>query len=1012
MRKCRITTLSSIFRITIAAKRRLLRSYWLCYQHMSACRPSIHVLIYGFLAMAGSLFAEDKPAAPATPHWAFVAPVNADHLVSIDAYLTAEHKKQGLVPQEPAEDLIWLRRVYLDLIGLPPTLSDQADFSKAVKSDRKAAMVSVVDRLLASPQYGERWGRHFMDIWRYSDWHGLGAQLRYSQKHIWHWRDWIVESMNADKGYDRMIQEMLAGDELEPENPDVLRATGFLARNYFLFNRTSWLDDMVEHTGKAFLGITMNCVKCHAHKYDPFTHEEYYAFRAIFEPYHVRLDELPGQTDLEKDGLPRAYDLHLDKPTYLHVKGDEKNQDTSKAILPAVPVVLSSKPLDIHPLKLPAPAQNPALQPWVLANHLATAQEQIKIARAAVDKARQKLEVQDKKSKPAQSATVNPAPSAQSFNDDFAAANPRLWEILDDGWAYRDGVLRQSRTAGKRIAALSVAEHPSDFQATVKFRITGGTTYKSVGFAFDTSDDYEVLVYMSASRNAPKLQIAYGKASSFTYPAEGTQQRPVKVGENYELTVRVQGSLINVSVNGEHALAFDLPSRKAGLFQLVTYDATAEFINFKLDPLSADVQLAKTSAPAASKAAAAVSVSPKDAGAALKAVELELAAAELRPAMLQAVYNADTAKAKSGADPKLAAAASSAEVKFKLAEAIANIARLELDALPSDGKKRADAEKKLKVAKDALATARKRAESPDGNYSSINASLKAFEGPDESVDHTKLPFPTTSTGRRLALARWIADRQNPLTARVLVNHVWMRHFGQPLVSNVMDFGNQSKAPPLQPLLDSLAIDFMENGWNLKRLHRLMVLSDTYAMTSSNASAATVNRERDAENKYYWRMNPVRMDSQTVRDSLLHLANKLELKLGGPTIDPSAEGSTFRRSLYFNQTRDEVSRFLEMFDNVNVLDCYRRTESIVPQQALALMNAKTSLMSAESIANRLDTPSNEDFIRAAFRLLLGMTPTSGEMKTCQEALKELGNDKKSRSALIHTLMNHQDFITIR
>ena len=108
-----------------------------------------------------------------------------------------------------------------------------------------------------------------MDVWRYSDWWGLGAEVRNSQKHIWHWRDWIIESLNADKGYDQMVREMLAADELYPDDLDRLRATGFLARQYFKFNRNTWLDETVEHTAKAFLGLTLNCAKCHDHKYDP-----------------------------------------------------------------------------------------------------------------------------------------------------------------------------------------------------------------------------------------------------------------------------------------------------------------------------------------------------------------------------------------------------------------------------------------------------------------------------------------------------------------------------------------------------------------------------------------------------------------------------------------------------------------------------------------------------------------------------------------------------------------------
>ena len=231
------------------------------------------------------------------------------------------------------------------MIGLPPTLAEIRAFEA---DDSPRAREAVVERLLASPHYGERWARHFMDIWRYCDWWGLDGQLRYSQKHIWHWRDWIVESLNADKGYDRMIVEQLAGDELAPTDTDTLRATGFLARNYYLFNRTTWLDDVIEHTSKAFLGLTLNCAKCHDHKYDPLTQVDYYAWRAIFEPYHARLDELPGEIDLEKNGLPRVFDLHLDRPTYVHRKGDEKNPDQSRVIAPAVPVALAFKPLSIQ----------------------------------------------------------------------------------------------------------------------------------------------------------------------------------------------------------------------------------------------------------------------------------------------------------------------------------------------------------------------------------------------------------------------------------------------------------------------------------------------------------------------------------------------------------------------------------------------------------------------------------------------------------------------------------------
>ncbi|MEN9572486.1 MAG: hypothetical protein RL514_341 [Verrucomicrobiota bacterium] len=1039
---------------------------------------------------AGALAPKDEqPESDPREHWAFKAPAkppipaigNRQSAIAnpLDAFLEAQRRAQNLTPQPFADPALWLRRVTLDLIGLPPTPEEIAAFERETSSiaNRQSASANAVDRLLASPHYGERWGRHFMDIWRYSDWWGLGAQLRYSQKHIWHWRDWIVESLNADKGYDRMIVEQLAGDELAPTDPATLRATGFLARNYYLFNRTTWMDDVVEHTSKAFLGLTMNCVKCHDHKYDPLTHTDYYAMRAIFEPYHARLDELPGETDLEKNGLPRAYDLHLDRSTFIHLKGDEKKPDTNQVIRAAVPAALAFKSLDIQPVKLPPPAHNPALQPWVLTNHLRAAEEQITTASQAVEAAKKKLaDVVRSTGVPPAAATntataslppTTPAPSTSKplFADTFATANPQLWELLDDQWSYVGGVLRQSLATAQRSAARSRADHPEDFQATVKFRPTGGGVYKSVGFTFDTTDARETLVYLSAHAPGSKLQIAYGKANQYTYPPSGTQPRAVKLGEVYELTLRVRGSLLNVALNGEHALAFELPIRSPGKFQLITYDATADFLALELSALPTEVQLVKSSSPAPAPsakapAAPAIVASPDQARATLKAAELTLAAAELRPAMVRAAWEADFSRSQSPAPTSLTntlAVAASAEAKFKLAQAEADLAKAELETISPASepkkKKEPDAEKKLKTAQEALAKAQKTLATPGTNYTSLRATLKPFEGPDETEAHRQLPYPTTSTGRRLAFANWLADRQNPLTARVLVNHVWTRHFGQPLVANVTDFGRRAAKPIHADLLDWLAVDFMEHGWSLKRLHRQMVLSEAYAMSSSQGEVInnqslvggrptpakngtplitpplitnhSPNQAKDSENRYYWRMNPQRMDANVLRDSLLHLAGTLDPKLGGPTIDPKRE-DTLRRSFYFTQSPEDLNKFLEMFDNANTKECYRRDESILPQQALALANSRLASTAAAKVAERLvkdaESAADDAFIRTTFTTLLATAPTPAEHALCAESLaqfltaakerKSAQPEAKARAALVHALLNHNDFITIR
>jgi hypothetical protein len=252
----------------------------------------------------------------------------------IDAFIAQKHRKSNLTPRPEAPKAVLLRRIYLDVIGLTPTPAEQEAFLNDRSPD---AYEKVVDRLLEDPRYGERWGRHWMDVWRYSDWAGWsgGNQIRDSKPHIWRWKDWIIESLNTDKPYNAMVIEMLAADELAPEDTNIVRATGFLARNYKMLSREQWLEDTVKHTSQAFLGITMGCAKCHDHRTDPISQEEYYRLRAIFEPHQVRTDRVPGELDLLKNGLVRVYDTDTNARTYLFLRGDERKPDTNRILSPA-----------------------------------------------------------------------------------------------------------------------------------------------------------------------------------------------------------------------------------------------------------------------------------------------------------------------------------------------------------------------------------------------------------------------------------------------------------------------------------------------------------------------------------------------------------------------------------------------------------------------------------------------------------------------------------------------------
>ena len=978
--------------------------------------------------------ADEQPEEDPSRHWAFQPPTQTevpqptDPLWSrnpVDAFIATQREARDLKPVPSVNRRLLLRRVYLDLIGLPPTREQTQAFLDDTRDD---AYEHVIDELLASQHYGERWGRHWMDIWRYSDWFGLGAQLRNSQKHIWHWRDWIVESLNEDKGYDQMIVEMLAADEVAPTDRDTLRATGFLARNYYLFNRTTWLDDTIEHTSQAFLGLTMQCAKCHDHKYDPLSHVDYYRMRAIFEPYQVRLDALPGQTDFEKGGLPRVFDAHLNEPTYLHIRGDAANPDKDRVITPGVPAILASSERTIEPVELPPESYEPALQAFVLEDHLQLATQAIAAAKQSLVQSREALAALESASVIAATKSVREPETPKMFlKDDFKQIDAEQWEVGAGEWKVEGDTLIQTQTGASRAYLRTRREHPADFQATLKFTTTGGEKWRSIGLAFDVAGDNEKMIYLSAVSPGSKLQISYKTGADQSYPQAGKADLPVSLDTPYEMSIRVRERLVNVSLNGQHLVAYELPvERSAGRIDLVAFDATAKFHSVEIHELSPNVKLMPP-APDASAPKKAMTV--EQAKLAFAVAERALTSAEARPAALRSAHAADVAKhqpAPPESLPQLIHEAAVAARAFELAQAEQAVTVAQQTLAEANEQTKAKAEQDLKAVQASVEKARTACEQPGENYTSIRASMKALEGPAEKDDSRLAPYPTTSTGRRTAFARWIADNKNPLTARVAVNHIWTRHFGQPLVESVTDFGRRAPKPAQHVLLDWLAVDFMAHDWSMKHLHRVLVTSQTYRLSTSVADADASTRDIDPKSDYYWRRLPIRMESQVVRDSLLQLAGVLNPTLGGPTIDPAKEDTAYRRSLYFTHSRDDQSKFLTMFDDAEIDRCYRRDESIVPQQALTLANSKLSLTlarkMAENLQHELGEVDDEQFVVAAFKMILAIDPTADETAACLEALRDTHEVLtkinpaeacvRTRADLIHALLNHNDFVTIR
>lgn len=780
--------------------------------------------------IAGGAKSPATEAIPTGPkeHWAWqplrrpIVPDSATSGNAIDAFVASQLAAAGISPLPPADRLTLLRRVSIDLIGLPPTPSEQAEF---LADSSPSAWSNVVDRLLNDAAHGERWARHWMDVWRYSDWDGYKDELRGSQRHIWRWRDWIIESLNADKGYDQMILEMLAGDEIAPTDDNVLRATGFLARNFHNRNRDIWLDATVEHTAKAFLALTINCARCHDHKYDPLSQREYYSFRAIFEPYQVRTERVPGQPNTKLAGLARVYDAQLDIPTYLYIAGNEKQPDKSEAIPPALPATFDSS-LDIAPVNLPRVAAFPALREF-------------------------------------------------AFEEDIQAAEERL------------------RSARKLLADHSTSLNTSEYEIAKQTAIAA-----------------------ELNASALKARWAADKAKFSQLPAEP------------------DGNATSDEVHRELKIAAGIAELRSGLEQARLTHALA--------------------------VKAATMAKPAEADAKQKQVNQALAAMEA--------------------------------AQKKLAEA-----------------------------------------TPDTlTYTPIGES-----------------YPQQSTGRRLALARWIASSENPLTARVAVNYVWMHHFGEPLVDNTFDFGLRSAEPRHRELLDWLAIEFIEHDWSFKHLHRLIATSQVYQLASSTNDREQLQRNQaiDPENRLWWRGNVRRMEAETIRDSLFHAADNLDRRAGGPDIDFSQGEKVNRRSVYFRHAYEKQMTMLVLFDAAAPTECYRRSPSIIPQQALALANSPLSFDQARLLAAKLSQAvdsqsqqsahSNEAFIVAAFRAVLARDGRQEELHECSQFLDEQSQRfshleslsllpgeakatveassepiQRARENLVHVLMNHHDFITIR
>jgi hypothetical protein len=1035
---------------------------------------------------------DEQPEPDPGRHWAFqplVRPAIPEVSNSawvrnpIDAFIARQHEQLGLNPAPPAEPSLQLRRLYLDLVGVPPepeqsvrAIASPASASAAIASPASASPASAVvsqddyaetvEALLRDPRHGQRWARHWMDIWRYSDWWGLGDELRNSQKHLYHWRDWIVENLNRDRSYAEMIRLMLAADEASPLDQDDLRATGFLARNYYLFNRDPWMEETVEHVGKALMGLTTNCAKCHDHKYDPIAQTDYYRLRAFFEPYHVRNDMVPGEPNLAANAIPRVFDGWPEKPTYRLIRGDEKQPDQSRVITPGVPQFLTWEELSIQPVSLPPAAWQPDRHPWVVDNHVRVAEQALQRAIAETAQAAQSAQVarehwenkiatlDSTDNRPADESRTSDAtaPAVVLVDDDFAEWNAERWQLLGGRWDPQTGAVHQQQDGPQHAALRWVGELPQDFEVTLQFRIRGGSQWRSVGISFDetmadllgnpTENDSAQSVYVSAYAGGPKVQASFRQGAQWQYPGAAAIAKPIELDRSYELRLQVRDTLINVYLDQELVLVWRTPlPRRAGLLQFTTYDALATFEGVQIATLPPHLSLQED--------AAAVPDPHTVTGAKWHAEKADLewqvalakqawAEAEVESVRKRGLAAQQIDRVSAEQAELLIADAARAERLADLAAAQRSRHESQLHQHTKVGNKE-EAVQQFQQAVARVQAAEAKLQEPATGFTPLSGAKWAttrflFSGQDDPT----IEFPPTSTGRRLALANWLTDPRHPLTARVAVNHLWSRHFGQPLVATVFDFGRKGATPTHPELLDWLAMELIESGWSMKHIHRLIVSSATYQMSSTpHPEQAERNSEIDRDNRFYWRRPAGRMESQVVRDSLLELAGQLDDSAGGPPIPADQQLQSRRRSLYFFHSNNERNMFLTAFDEASVLECYRREQSVVPQQALALANSEIADQLIPQIAARIlelgdgsasdpqteVATSDEAWIQRSFGVVLGRSCSPEELDRCQQAVSQWRAQtapatepaqvaQTVATQLVWVLVNHHDFVSIR
>jgi cytochrome c553 len=954
-------------------------------------------LLEEWVRLGGAMPVGESVPAPAKPsfsiedrrhHWAYqpvrrVAPptvASNDRWENpIDLFLQSKREEKGLSPTNRAGASAWLRRVCFDLTGLPPTPTEVRDFQQQHSPDAKDR---TIDRLLASPRYGERWARHWLDLVRFSE--TLGHEFDYEILNAWRYRDYTIRAFNSDLPYNQWVVEHVAGDlvdlpRLDPNSGDIESVMGTA---FFWFgeathspvdvrqNQMDRIDNQIDVLTKTFLAQSVACARCHDHKFDAISQADYYALAGYLKS--SRYDQssiLPTEQASEKARALAILVADRDQAIDAYLASLWKERIRSPADWSTLPTDRIPASLD-HPLAL-----------WK-----EFAAESAENFATAIERKRQQIH----EKKRASEGRWIFGPDADPLQSN--------WRRTGDSFVLPD--LPRSRWH-------VTTEKPARLSAVPARQIR--------------SDQYSP--YWEGAVRSPTITI---DADYLHVKAGGKGCRVNVIVDGFTI-IRdpIYGSLMQrIDKSDLHWKTFDLRKWVGQRAYIEVIDSITPNPTDSFDPASA----------------------PKESDAFFVLEEVVLSNNRAAPQHPCHAMVSDLLKESITSKEDLARAYQSildsnddSATKAELWEGVIQAGWLPIDLSPVSNPMLATKLERVAQHQQShkLPTDRRTPAMTDGTGE--DEMLLVRGNPKTPADPVPRRFldvfsPSSSSVRslgsgRLELASQIADEANPLTARVMVNRLWKHHLGEGIVRSPDDFGKMGQSPTHPELLDWLACEFVERGWSLKEMHRLILASDA-AQLSSDVPLEL--RERDPNNELLCWQEIRRLEGESIRDAILSTSGRLDVRMEGPSIQPmltdfmpplgrpSVSGpldGAGRRSIYLAVRRNFLTPMLLAFDYpLPQTTIGRRNISNVPAQALSLLNDPMMFEQADLCAAEImkSTSTTPDRIVELYLKAFGREPTSEEVRTVVSFLDSNDSTESPQqrwSLVCHSIMNAKEFIFV-